>query len=282
MQKTGKGRTFRQPMRADCEPGFCDPQLICPFVTVRHSRPRPKVPKSPGPSRFAPYSPHHHGSNPPVSSKPSSASCRPDDKYEQEADRVADQVMRSAEAPVIAPSTPPLALQRKCAACTSGHGPCVEGAGEESLQAKLSVARTTTRWNRKRTESPTMVLAARELPAFSGAQPRIQRFSGQTIGQVDAAPASVNRVLASPGTPLGPGLQDGHGASVRHDFSDVRVHSGTAAEQSAREVNAHAYTVGQGHCVWGGPVCAGNCAWETRAGPRVDTRRATKRRSGAK
>ena len=29
-----------------------------------------------------------------------------------------------------------------------------------------------------------------------------------------------------------------------HDFSRVRIHSHTAAEQSAREVNAHAYTVG--------------------------------------
>jgi len=29
-----------------------------------------------------------------------------------------------------------------------------------------------------------------------------------------------------------------------HDFSKVRVHTGSSAEQSAREVNANAYTVG--------------------------------------
>jgi hypothetical protein len=34
------------------------------------------------------------------------------------------------------------------------------------------------------------------------------------------------------------------GQRFGHDFSRVRVHSGGAAEQSAREVNAHAYTVG--------------------------------------
>jgi hypothetical protein len=34
------------------------------------------------------------------------------------------------------------------------------------------------------------------------------------------------------------------GQRFGHDFSQVRVHIGTAAEQSARDVNAHAYTVG--------------------------------------
>jgi len=34
------------------------------------------------------------------------------------------------------------------------------------------------------------------------------------------------------------------GQRFGHDFSQVRVHTGTAAEQSARDVNAHAYTVG--------------------------------------
>ena len=39
-------------------------------------------------------------------------------------------------------------------------------------------------------------------------------------------------------------LQQDMGQRFGHDFSRVRVHTGRAAEQSARDVNAHAYTVG--------------------------------------
>jgi len=49
-----------------------------------------------------------------------------------------------------------------------------------------------------------------------------------------------------------------------HDFSRVRVHSGAAAEQSARDVNAHAYTVG--HNIAFG---ASRFAPETNAGRRL-------------
>lgn len=49
-----------------------------------------------------------------------------------------------------------------------------------------------------------------------------------------------------------------------HDFSKVRVHSGAAAEQSARAVNAHAYTVGQ-NIVFG----AGMFAPATAGGRRL-------------
>ena len=49
-----------------------------------------------------------------------------------------------------------------------------------------------------------------------------------------------------------------------HDFSQVRVHSGGAAEQSARDVNANAYTVGH-NIVFG----AGQFAPETHEGRRL-------------
>ena len=49
-----------------------------------------------------------------------------------------------------------------------------------------------------------------------------------------------------------------------YDFSRVRVHSGTAAEQSARDVKAHAYTAGHA-MVFG----AGQFAPESQAGRRL-------------
>jgi hypothetical protein len=89
------------------------------------------------------------------------------------------------------------------------------------------------------------VLAMPAHPAVSSAPPRIQRFVGQSTGQAEAAPTSVDQALASPGRPLEPALRQEMEQRFGYDFSRVRVHSDAAAEQSAREVNAHAYTVGQ-------------------------------------
>lgn len=61
---------------------------------------------------------------------------------------------------------------------------------------------------------------------------------------------SVERVLASSGRPLESSLQREMGQRFDYDFSQVRVHTGAAAEQSARDVNARAYTVGD-HIVFG-------------------------------
>lgn len=63
-------------------------------------------------------------------------------------------------------------------------------------------------------------------------------------GQTDAAPTSVDQALDSPGSPLEPALRQDMEQRFRSDFSRVRVHSGAVAEQSARDVNANAYTVG--------------------------------------
>ena len=81
---------------------------------------------------------------------------------------------------------------------------------------------------------------------------------------MDAAPASVDHVLASPGRPLEPALRQDMEQRFGHDFSRVRVHSGAAAEQSARDVNAHAYTVGH-NIVFG----AGRFAPGTHEGRRL-------------
>lgn len=63
-------------------------------------------------------------------------------------------------------------------------------------------------------------------------------------GPVDAAPASVDRVLGEPGIPLEPGLRSDMEARFGHDFSRVRVHADAPAGRSARDVAALAYTVG--------------------------------------
>jgi Domain of unknown function (DUF4157) len=58
-------------------------------------------------------------------------------------------------------------------------------------------------------------------------------------------PSTVHEVLRSPGQPLDPATREYMEPRFGHDFSRVRVHSDSVAGQSVREVNAHAYTVGQ-------------------------------------
>jgi Domain of unknown function (DUF4157) len=132
---------------------------------------------------------------------------------------------------------------------------------------------------------------------------QIRRSAAQPTGHADAAPASVDRVLAGPGSPLDRTLRRerrtsrtrfpsigtrrpntnatrrlrllrGHPSSplIRSSarvrsakcLSRVRVHSGEAAEQSARDVNANAYTVGQ-NIVFG----AGRFAPASQTGRRL-------------
>lgn len=89
------------------------------------------------------------------------------------------------------------------------------------------------------------VIAAPTYAALFRVPTGVQRFAGQPSGQMNTAPESVNKVLASQGRPLQPALRQEMEQHFGYDFSRVRVHSDADAEKSAREVNAHAYTVGK-------------------------------------
>ncbi|MGE5416095.1 MAG: DUF4157 domain-containing protein [Acidobacteriota bacterium] len=77
-------------------------------------------------------------------------------------------------------------------------------------------------------------------------------------------PPIVHEVLSSPGIPLDPATRAYMEPRFGHDFSRVRVHSGVAAEQSARDMNAKVYTMGH-DVVFG----AGMFAPETHQGRRI-------------
>lgn len=95
----------------------------------------------------------------------------------------------------------------------------------------------------------------------------LQRHAGRTGTAGEAAgtaPPSVDRALARAGAELEPGLRRDMERRFGHDFSRVRVHSDSAAEQSALEVSAKAYTVGN-DIVFG----AGQLAPGTNEGRRL-------------
>lgn len=138
--------------------------------------------------------PRRGGSGVPVFLQAKLSVSQQSDSSEQEADRVAEQIMRM----------PSQTVQRQCAACKSGGPPCPACAEEESV----TVSRKT---------------------------------QGVTGGD---APASVSSVIRSPGQPLASSVRDLFEPRFGQDLSHVRVHTDGDAQQSAREVNALAYTVG--------------------------------------
>jgi hypothetical protein len=118
----------------------------------------------------------------------------PGDEYEQEADRVAEQVVR----------TPTATLQRACA-CGGGCPRC----------------------------------EARQLS--TGANPP-QLKRRQPSGT--ATPSFIQETLNSPGQPLDAETRAFFEPRFEHDFSHVRLHTSESAAQSARALDARAYTAG--------------------------------------
>jgi hypothetical protein len=78
------------------------------------------------------------------------------------------------------------------------------------------------------------------------------------------APRSVHDALRSPGRPLDATTRAYYEPRLGKDLADVRVHTGDVARQSAREVDALAYTVGS-HIVFG----AGRSDLATSTGRRL-------------
>ena len=134
----------------------------------------------------------------------------PGDAYEQEADRVAEQVMRMPEPGATA--TPAVSggvagVQRECA-CGGSCDDCKKKTSEtEHAQVRMKAA-------------------------------------GPGIAGGIEAPPIVGDVLRSSGQPLDAGTRAFMEPRFGHDFSKVRVHTDAKAGESARAVQARAYTVG--------------------------------------
>jgi hypothetical protein len=112
------------------------------------------------------------------------------------------------------------------------------------IQTKLAVGSNSDPLEQEADRVADQVTAARFRSSLSDAPPHIQRTVRDSPAGGFAAPASVDRVLASPGDPLEPALRQKMEQRFGHDFSQVRVHTDSPAAQSARDVNAHAYTKG--------------------------------------
>ena len=129
---------------------------------------------------------------------------QPSDAYEQEADRVAEQVMRMSisDSGTSVITTKEEGIDRKCSAC--------EKKKEEEKKMDIS-----------RKPSYTSNLETTSKPA-----------------------SKINDVLSSSGSPLDPSTRQFFRTRLGYDFSNVRVHTDAQAAESTYEVNANAYTIG--------------------------------------
>lgn len=144
----------------------------------------------------------------------------PGDASEREADRVAGEVMRMPEPqPGLTVQRSPLSIQRKCANCKEElKSQPLPDEEEKTFQAK---------------------------PADSSATPEVSSGLGSNINSntgSGAVPPMVHEVLRSPGQPLNADTRAFFEPRFGRDLSEVRVHTDARAAESARDVNARAYT----------------------------------------
>jgi outer membrane protein OmpA-like peptidoglycan-associated protein len=171
---------------------------------------------------------------------------RPGDAFEQEADRVADTVMRMPEAESVEPfkslgAAVPPRLQRMCQEC------------EDEKQTATSNSRQSLSNNNTQSNTdpePDENLQAKEIP---GAVPEM---SSDSAAELSAFKGSGRMLPQSERRFFEP--------RFGYDFSNVRIHTDQRAESSARKINALAYTAGS-HVVFG----EGQYHPETGAGRRL-------------
>ncbi|WP_448265574.1 eCIS core domain-containing protein [Nostoc sp. DSM 114159] len=151
----------------------------------------------------------------------------PGDKYEQEADRVASQVVQQINTPSAAQSTQGKSVQRQDAA-------------EEEIQTKPSIS-VLQRSPLLTQIQPEAVPEDEKLQAKSILQGRDARGAGEASTDVESA---INSARGS-GQALDAGLQRSMARAMGADFSGVKVHTDSQADQLNQSIQAKAFTTGQ-------------------------------------
>lgn len=145
----------------------------------------------------------------------------PNDRYEQEADRIADQVMSMTDS--VSASTPspsrvptPTPVQRACSACQSGGELCPECAEEEKI--------------RRQPIEEEELLQAKASPGHTP--------------QVTPNVAANIQNLKGGGQPLPVNQRRFFESRMGQDFSGVRIHTDSKAADTAQTIQAKAFTLG--------------------------------------
>jgi hypothetical protein len=168
----------------------------------------------------------------------------PGDPYEQEADRVADTVMRMSDdsAPGIAGGLPLLGrLQRRSAHCEGEHERTVVG----------HIQRRCAHCEQERAlETTTRSGFPLQRACAACEQEHEEELHRKPAGDSSQPPEATQDVerrigtLRDAGSTLSPDVRAVTEPRFGRDFGGVRVHTGGPAAEAARAVNARAFTVG--------------------------------------
>jgi len=163
----------------------------------------------------------------------------PGDEYEQEADQIADQVMRMAEAMPI--GSTPAAIQRKCAGCEDEEEKAVPTQLATSMFAQpLSKGPTTCPVAMQSVEGQDEDLLFTQAVVFRKAEFAAPRTTAQS------APSITDRLAQrqTKGDPLPAMTRQKMENAFGHDFSRVRIHRDVEAGDISRQLSALAFTHG--------------------------------------
>jgi len=143
---------------------------------------------------------------------------QPHDKYEQEADRVASQVVQQINAPASTQSTQGQSVQRQLER------------SEEELQAIPDITSLQGRKEPARKVQTKLTLQGADAIA-----------SGEASSELTSA---INSARGG-GQPLDASLQQSMGQAMGADFSGVRVHTDARSDQLNQSIQAKAFTTGE-------------------------------------
>lgn len=207
-------------------------------AAAKHQRRRPIVLRQKTPVGAIPKNDFHVGSLP---IQPKLKVGKPNDKYEQEADRVADHVMQMSESQV----QRQVALsERKEHGQTQSEETTIQrmqNEDEEMVQTK-SIAETIQRICTACEEEETLQRVAME-EEEDILQPK--RESSQVSSVAPTIQTGIERLRQTGGATLPASTRAFMEPRFGHDFSQVRIHAGTEAAQLAHGLQARAFTVGR-------------------------------------
>ena len=154
----------------------------------------------------------------------------PNDKYEQEADRIADQVMRMPEpqAQGVTQVSGQTQIQRTCPECKEEE--------EESIQTKSLSGQITPLIQRQEGPEEELEEEDEETDIMTKSNADPQAASSNIQSQLNASKGS--------GSPLPKDTQTSMESAFGADFSGVRVHTDSNSVQMNRGLNAQAFTHG--------------------------------------
>jgi len=146
-------------------------------------------------------------------------------------------------------------LQRKCACGqhTQGGKECTTCSNKKlnkPLQTKLKIGEANDRYEQEADHVAEQVMRMPkpkngDESEYLQAKLLVQRRVCNTQSGTTEVPSVVHEVLGSPGLALDQTTREFMEPRFDHDFSQVRIHTSTKAAESAKAVNASAYTVGE-------------------------------------